>query len=196
MSVDVIEQRETTKIAECEDRNGWRGSAVGRPAEGGGGSAPQGKGIKVPDSLLTFKKRIDGILKDLENSPAAKNAVAGQQIPRSSLSGGATPFEEADGLFRKYNEVHEALTSLSQTLGDQIEAVGIAVHGAHVGFGNLDDDVRRRFWEIQTRTHERAEEERRRRERDAQDHGRPGDDKGKGKPDSQPRGEGDEIEGR
>ena len=56
--------------------------------------------------------------------------------------------------------MHSELTRLSQTLSDQIEAMGIAVHGADVGFDNLEDDVKRRFWAIQTQAHEQERADR------------------------------------
>jgi hypothetical protein len=52
-------------------------------------------------------------------------------------------------LYEQYNAVHERLTTLSKTLHLQIEAIGIAVQGAHQGFENLEEEQRRRFWEIQ-----------------------------------------------
>jgi hypothetical protein len=38
---------------------------------------------------------------------------------------------------------------LSKVLHLQIEAIGIAVRGAQHGFDNLEEDQRRRFWQIQ-----------------------------------------------
>lgn len=129
-----------------------------RPAEGGGSApAPSGKDLKRgAEALTTFKKRVDAVLKDLADSPAAK--VGDQQISRASFSAANAPFAEADGLFTQYTRVHTELTTLSKTLSDQIEAMQIAVHGADVGFNNLEEDVRRRFWAIQARTQQRADE--------------------------------------
>ncbi len=150
-----------------------------RPAEGGGSApAPSGRDLKRgAEALTTFKKRVDSVLKDLAGSPAAR--VGDQQISRSSFSAGNAPFAEADGLFTQYNRVHTELTTLSQTLSDQIEAMQIAVHGADVGFNNLEEDVRRRFWAIQARTQQRAEDARKNAEgADAgRDKGHTGDDK-------------------
>jgi hypothetical protein len=84
--------------------------------------------------------------------PAGSSAQVGEErVSRAALSGGGHAFPEADGLFTQYNRVHERLTSLSKLLGQQIEALGIAVHGADIGFDNLDEELRRRFHAIQTR---------------------------------------------
>lgn len=133
-----------------------------RPAEGGGSApVPSTANLKRgAEALTTFKKRVDAVLRDLSESPASKSKVAEHQISRSSFSAGTSAFAEAEGLFSQYNRVHTELTTLSQTLSDQIEAMWIAVHGADVGFNNLEEDVRRRFWAIQTRTQERADEAR------------------------------------
>ena len=151
-----------------------------RPADGGGSApAPSTKNLKRgAEALKKFKKRVDTILSELEESPASKSKVADQRITRGSLSAGNAAFAEADGLFGEYNRVHTELTTLSQTLSDQIEAMGIAVHGADVGFNNLEEDVRRRFWAIQTRTHERAEQAKRAKESPEKGHqGKHADDK-------------------
>ena len=54
--------------------------------------------------------------------------------------------------------MHERLTSLSKSLAHQIEAMGIAAHGADVGFDNLDEEMRQRFWAIQSATDYDAEQ--------------------------------------
>ncbi|MGW8380902.1 hypothetical protein [Streptomyces sp. ODS28] len=113
-------------------------------------------------ALGTFKKRVDGILRDLEESKASHSKVSQQRLTRDALAASNSPFAEADGLYHQYNRVHRELTELSKTLKDQIEALQIAVHGVQVGFGNLEDDVKRRFWEIQGKTKDRELEAERR----------------------------------
>jgi hypothetical protein len=126
-----------------------------RAAMGGGGGVPA-KNLKVEaESLLGFKKRVDGILTDLESG--ATSNISSQVVARTSFGG---EFSEAGDLYAQYNRVHSLLTTLSRTLGDQIEAMGIAVLGAKNGFQNMDDDVRRRFWEIQTRAQQREQNQR------------------------------------
>ncbi|MPY40500.1 hypothetical protein FNH04_11460 [Streptomyces phyllanthi] len=114
---------------------------------GGSGGADLRRGL---EALKTFKKRVDGVLANLEGSPASSTKVGEHQLSRASFSGQGTDFAEASGLFAQYNRVHDRLTSLSKSLGLHIESLGIAVHGADIGFDNLEEEQRRRFWEIQT----------------------------------------------
>lgn len=117
------------------------------PADsGGGGSADLKRGL---EALTTFKKRVDGVLSTFTGSAGSSTKVEAQRISRASFSG-AGKFDEASGLYTQYHRVHESLTSLSKTLSMQIEALQIAVHGADIGFDNLEEDQRQRFWEIQT----------------------------------------------
>ncbi|MET8569178.1 hypothetical protein [Streptomyces sp. NPDC004783] len=118
----------------------------------GGVSAARAANLEVTgEALSTFVKRVDGVLTTLEGSPGNPTRVGAQTIKPGSLTGGsASAFPEAHDLYLQYNQVHEKLTSLSKTLHLQIEAIGIAVKGAHVGFDNLEEEQRRRFWAIQT----------------------------------------------
>ncbi|MFF0465070.1 hypothetical protein [Streptomyces mexicanus] len=102
------------------------------------------------EALTTFMKRVDAVLRDLESSAGNPTRVGAQTISRASLSSGNAAFHEAHDLYDQYNAVHERLTTLSKTLHLHIEAIGIAVQGAHRGFDNLEEEQRRRFWEIQT----------------------------------------------
>lgn len=116
-------------------------------------SAPPTAGADLKrglEALKKFRRRIDTLLTEFEGSDGGTSKVRNQKIARASFSGEAAPFPEADGLYSQYDRVHERLTSLSKMLGDQIEAMGIAVHGADVGFDNLEDELRQRFWAIQT----------------------------------------------
>ncbi|MFB8268436.1 hypothetical protein ACFC96_17760 [Streptomyces sp. NPDC055955] len=118
----------------------------------GGVSAATAADLKVGAGVLkTFKQRVDTLLSEFEGSDGAPSKVGGQRIAPTSLRGAGTKFPEADGLYEQYNIVHERLTSLSKTLSLQIEAMGIAAHGAEVGYGNLEDEQRRRFWAIQSK---------------------------------------------
>lgn len=123
------------------------------PTDGHGGTAPpSGADVKRGlEALKTFRRRINTILTEFEGSAGSPSRIGTQTVSRVSFSGTGSAFPEADGLYSQYDEVHERLTSLSKMLGDQIEAMGIAVHGADVGFDNLEDDLRQRFWAIQTR---------------------------------------------
>ncbi|MFI7322936.1 hypothetical protein [Streptomyces venezuelae] len=101
--------------------------------------------------MKTFRQRINTLLTEFEGSAGGSAKVGAQKVSRASFSGSGSAFPEADGLYAEYDQVHERLTSLSKMLGDQIDAMGIAVHGADVGFDNLEEDLRQRFWAIQTR---------------------------------------------
>ncbi|MEV5551768.1 hypothetical protein AB0L35_37525 [Streptomyces sp. NPDC052309] len=118
----------------------------------GGVSAARAANLEVTgEALSAFVKRVDGVLRDLEGSPGNPTRVGAQTIKQGSLaSGSVSRFPEALDLYLEYNRVHEKLTSLSKMLHLQIEAIGIAVKGAHVGFDNLEEEQRRRFWAIQT----------------------------------------------
>ncbi len=122
------------------------------PTDGhGGGAPPSGADVKRGlEALKTFRRRIDTLLREFEGSAGSSSKVGTQKVSRASFSGTGSAFPEADGLYSQYDQVHERLTSLSKTLSQQIEAMGIAVHGADVGFDNLEDDLRQRFWAIQT----------------------------------------------
>ncbi|MGW3658421.1 hypothetical protein ACWD6R_23230 [Streptomyces sp. NPDC005151] len=113
---------------------------------GGSGDLQRGVG-----ALEQFQKRVNALLAEFEGSAAGKSKIAAQAVSRASLSGQNACFAEADGLYTQYNRVHESLVTLSQSLGDQIEYLSLGVHAAAVGFDNVDDDVRRRFYEIQVR---------------------------------------------
>ncbi|MEV7130802.1 hypothetical protein [Streptomyces sp. NPDC093260] len=103
------------------------------------------------EALSTFVKRVDAVLRDLESSAGNPTKVGAQTIKLSSLTAaGEGVFPEAHDLYTNYHAVHEELTSLSKTLHLQIEGIGIAVQGAYHGFENLEEEQRRRFWEIQT----------------------------------------------
>ncbi|MFG3112571.1 hypothetical protein [Streptomyces tendae] len=118
----------------------------------GGVSAARAANLEVTgEALSTFVKRVDSALRNLEGSAGDPTHIGAQRIKPSSLNSGSTAaFPEAHALYLQYNRVHEELTSLSKTLHLQIEAIGIAVRGAHVGFDNLEEEQRRRFAQIQT----------------------------------------------
>ncbi|MFJ5099770.1 hypothetical protein [Streptomyces sp. NPDC088554] len=116
-------------------------------AEGSGGSDLE-RGI---GALENFQKRVNALLTELEGGAAGNTTVAAQTVSRTAFSGSNLPFAEADGLYGQYNRVHEALVSLSRTLGDQIEGLSIGVHATVVGFDNVEEDVRRRYAAIQAR---------------------------------------------
>jgi len=144
-------------------------------------------------ALKKLKKRIDAVISDLDTSPAAKHKISCRRVTRRSLGGQDVPFTEADDLFTKYTEVHDTLTLLSTTLRDQIDATGIAIKGADQGFDTLEEDEKRRFWQIQTRVEAAAKKLRHPDGKGG--HGEKGQDKGGEAPaDDAPKGNADEVE--
>lgn len=111
-------------------------------AAGDGGSA--GTNVKL-ETLTTFKARIDEMLKDLDSSDASPKKIGDDKLQAAHLG---TGFGESSALMGAYNHVHERLETLSKLLADQIEAMSITVYGAHVGYGNVDEEQRRRMWAI------------------------------------------------
>jgi hypothetical protein len=118
---------------------------MGLPLEAGAGSVDLKRGV---DALSSFTKSVDAVLGALDGSPAGRERVAGPTLPRESLAGGSA-FGEAIGLHAQYARAHERVGSLSTAFGLQVEALRIAVHGADVGFDNLEEEARRRFHEIE-----------------------------------------------
>ncbi|WP_330337475.1 hypothetical protein [Streptomyces sp. NBC_00557] len=117
----------------------------------GGVSATRAANLEASgEALDTFVKRVDNVLKTLEGSAGNPAKIGAQTINAASLtSGGRDIFPEAHGLYDQYKRVHGELTRLSRNLHLQIEAIGIAVQGARVGFDNLEEEQRQRFWAIQ-----------------------------------------------
>ncbi|MFC9915160.1 hypothetical protein [Streptomyces sp. NPDC127197] len=117
----------------------------------GGVSAARAADLEASgEALSDFVSRVDAVLRGLEESAGNPSKVGAQTIKASSLSNGrADVFPEAHSLYAQYNSVHEQLTTLSKTLHLQIEAIGIAVKGASIGFDNLEEEQRQRFWAIQ-----------------------------------------------
>lgn len=125
------------------------------------------------EALTTFKKRVDGVLSNFKGSPGSATKVGAHTISQASFCGKGD-FGEAKGLHTQYERVHERLTTLSKSLGLQIEALRIAVHGADVGFDNLEEELRHRFWEIQTQVrHEQEQAQREKAAAEAAKHGTP-----------------------
>ncbi|MFE3329067.1 hypothetical protein [Streptomyces sp. NPDC059176] len=130
------------------------GGAGGGGGSGGGGDLERGLG-----ALKNFQKKVNKLLGDLEEGAGSATKFEEQRVSRASFSGSSMPFAEADGFYSQYNRVHTSLVSLSKSLSDQIELLSIGVHGADVGFNNVEDEMRRRFHQIQTRLDARRETE-------------------------------------
>ncbi|GGS87848.1 MULTISPECIES: hypothetical protein [Streptomyces] len=121
---------------------------------GGGGSGMR-RGI---DALAKFKTAVDKALTAFEGAPGSPSRLAEHKLSASSFSGSNIPFHEATELHGKYEQVHERLTTLSQNLGMQIEALTLAAHAADVTYDSTEDEVRRRFWQIRSHLAEQHHE--------------------------------------
>ena len=124
------------------------------PADmGGGAAADVRRGLMA---LSTFKKRVDDLLKAFEGSAGGASKVAAHSLSQAAF--GMGNFPEAQALHLEYERVHERITSLSKTLGLQLEAMQIAVHGVDVSFDNLEEDLRYRFHEIRAEVNQERDE--------------------------------------
>ncbi|MFI2413150.1 hypothetical protein [Streptomyces sp. NPDC018947] len=119
----------------------------------GGGAADVRRGVMA---LSTFKKRVDDLLKTFEESAGGAAKVGSHSLPESAFGSGAFP--EGKQLHLEYERVHERITALSKSLGLQLEAMQIAVHGVDVTFDNLEEEQRLRFHQIRTEVNETREE--------------------------------------
>lgn len=97
------------------------------------------------ETLTTFKNRIDGMLKDLDQSDAAPQKVGEDRLEQAHLG---TGFGESSKLMSTYSQVHDRLETLSQLLADQIEVMGMTIQAAYTGYGNVNEEQRRRMWAI------------------------------------------------
>ncbi|MGA5568208.1 hypothetical protein ACPCIX_06685 [Streptomyces pseudogriseolus] len=94
-------------------------------------------------AMAGFKKRVDDLLRELDDSEAAPTKVGKDRIERAQL--GSAEFKEAQFLYESYAIVHDELEKLSKALGAQIEGMGLAVQASRVGYENLDADIKARM---------------------------------------------------
>ncbi|MBT2450690.1 hypothetical protein J7F03_27190 [Streptomyces sp. ISL-43] len=117
--------------------------ALGRDFGVGVASPARVSALRVEyESLTEYKKRVDGLLSKLNESPASDKKLADGTLPENSLGEG---FPEAKRLFTAYTNVHTRLLTLSKGLADQIEGLGIAIQTAGRGFGDVDEETKRRM---------------------------------------------------
>jgi hypothetical protein len=122
------------------------------PAELGGGPTDVRRGYMA---LSTFKKRVDDLLTAFEKSAGGSAKVGDHNLSEATF--GAGHFPEAQALHLQYARVHERITALSKSLGLQLEAMQIAVHGVDVTFDNLEEDLRYRFHQIRAQVNQERE---------------------------------------
>ncbi|MFK4223012.1 hypothetical protein [Streptomyces sp. NPDC019890] len=91
----------------------------------------------------SFKKRVDELLKMLNESEAAPDKVGADRLERGKLGGGN--FKEAGFLYESYSLVHTELENLSKVLGMQIEGMHLAVQASQTGYDKIDEDIRSRM---------------------------------------------------
>jgi hypothetical protein len=118
-----------------------------------GGAADVRRGLMA---LSTFKKRVDDLLTAFEDSAGGSSKVATHSLSETAF--GTGNFPEAKTLHLEYERVHERITTLCKSLGLQLEAMQIAVHGVDVTFDNLEDEYRYRFHEIRTEVNQERDE--------------------------------------
>lgn len=104
------------------------------------------------ESMVSFKNRVDKLLVELGDSPAAPQKVGADRMSRTHFGGGGGTWAEAAGLFTSYDNVVKQLKELSQLMADCLEGMGIAVVSAKNGYDGTDGDVRRRMLAIQHNT--------------------------------------------
>lgn len=122
------------------------------PANDPSASRARGGGadLKVEaETLASFKSRIDKILIDLEESPAAKGKISDQTVAHAAFG---AEFSAAADLAGAYEKLHARLEKFSKTLGDQLEALGIAVQISDRGYESIDAEQAARLSAIQDRT--------------------------------------------
>ncbi|MFF7883382.1 hypothetical protein ACH40F_44985 [Streptomyces sp. NPDC020794] len=96
------------------------------------------------ETLTTFKKRVDDLLTQLEESKAAPRRIADGALPTGRLGS----FDEADALHTAYTRVHSRLENLSKMLALQIEGLVVTVDASKSSYHNLDDHIRDRLSRI------------------------------------------------
>ncbi|GAA0486763.1 hypothetical protein ABZ951_11070 [Streptomyces sp. NPDC046215] len=116
-------------------------------AENASAPASQRERIKAElASLKVFQGRVDELLTTFGESEATPTRIADDRLEQAHLGEG---FTAAKRFYDVYDGVHADLMTLSQLLGDQIEALTVAVRDAHGGYEGTDADVRDRMWAIQ-----------------------------------------------
>jgi hypothetical protein len=89
------------------------------------------------------------MLSTLDGSDASRTRLSAQGLDEGHLG---TGFGEVVTLLAAYRLVHANLQTLSQTLADQIEAMGIAIDISARGYQNVDEAQQAALWRIQQQT--------------------------------------------
>ena len=99
-------------------------------------------------TLQSFRTRIEQLLSELDASPADPKRLADSRVGAEAYGQG---FAAATELHASYGRVRGRLEALSRTFGDTIESMGIAIQIADRGYADVDEDLKRRFAELQRR---------------------------------------------
>lgn len=122
--------------------SGWAAGVFGVVGDAAGDLATE------LSSFSRIRDRVDGLIRDLRESPAGPKQVSEEQVARGQFGGGANTWAEASDLFLSYGAVITELEKLSKLLSDFIEGMGIVVQASHKGYQNIDVDVRERMHAI------------------------------------------------
>lgn len=106
------------------------------------------------DSMETFRKGVDDLITQLQNSEAGPDKLKTDSVTRSQFGGGGAAWGEAQSAYAAYDEVLGKLVQLSGLLKDCLEGLGIAVVASKNGMEEMDDDIKRKMIAIHQRTYE------------------------------------------
>jgi hypothetical protein len=125
---------------------GWRSMTDA----GGGQGTPSGdeKLAKEPETLATFRNRIEEVLSKLEKSSASPKSIGDHKIADDAFG---TGFDSAKALATLYEAVHVQLLMLSNEFGDHVDAMGLAAVIADQGYDGIDAEEAARLRAIQER---------------------------------------------
>ncbi|MFG2993134.1 hypothetical protein ACGFZK_28190 [Streptomyces sp. NPDC048257] len=140
--------------------------------------AAQAAALRIQyDDLKDYKNLVDGLLTELQESPAHHGKLADGTMPAGALG---KDFPAAEKLYKSYNTVHSELQKLSKALGVQIEALGIAVQSAGKGYSGVDEETKRRMALLAKQAHDQYERKRDPNADKKADGGQPAKPNGKG----------------
>jgi hypothetical protein len=100
------------------------------------------------ETLTAFRDRVNGLLTALEGGPAGPTRIAAQRLAAGHLG---SDFQEVGHLMARYQLVHSQLQSLSTTLTNQINAMGIALQVTQLGYQHVEAETLDTLWAIQNR---------------------------------------------
>ncbi|MFF0060714.1 hypothetical protein ACFYRC_04030 [Streptomyces sp. NPDC005279] len=100
------------------------------------------------ESMETFKREVDKMLADLEESDAAPEKVTADRLKPGNL--GTSNFRESAYLYSVYEAVHDELEKLSKILALQVSGLSFAVRASKEGYENIDYDIKQRMRKLAT----------------------------------------------